>query len=53
MIMVLHRGSLGNDYSVPRILGYYIKKIISIVLNKIQISYLVDKNLFFGEHMSK
>ena len=30
MITVLHRGVLENDYIVPRILGYYIRNIISI-----------------------
>ena len=30
MITVLHRGGLANDYSIPRILGYSIRNIISI-----------------------
>ena len=34
MITVLQRGVLENDYSVPRILGYYISNIISMDLTK-------------------
>ena len=34
MITVLHRGGPENDYSVPRILGYYIRNIISLDLTK-------------------
>ena len=48
MIAVLHRGVPENDDSMPQILGYYIGNIISIDLTKIQASFLVDKNNFFG-----
>ena len=44
MITVLQRGVLENDYSVPRILGYYISNIISMDLTKNQASFLVGKN---------
>ena len=32
MVTVLQRGGLANDYGIPRILGYYIRNIISIDL---------------------
>ena len=35
MITVLHRGVPENDYSVPQILGYYFRNIISTDLTKI------------------
>ena len=44
MITVLQRGVLEHDYSVPRILGYYISNIISMDLTKNQASFLVGKN---------
>ena len=34
IITVLHRGGPPKDYSLPRILGYYIRNIISIDLTK-------------------
>ena len=34
MVTVLHRGVLANDSSIPWILGYYIRNIISIDLTK-------------------
>ena len=42
MITKLQRGVLENDYSVPRILGYYIRNIISIDLKK------KNPGFFFG-----
>ena len=48
MITVLQRGVLENDYSVPRILGYYIRNIISIDLTKRSDLFLIDKKLFLG-----
>ena len=47
MITVLHRGVLENYYRVSRILEYYIRNIISKDLTKDQVSFLVDKNLYF------
>ena len=34
MVTVLHRHGLANDSSIPWILGYYIRNIISIDLKK-------------------
>ena len=42
MITLLHRGVPEDDYSVPRILGYYIRNIISIDLKK------KNPGFFFG-----
>ena len=44
MITVLHRTGLANDYSIPRILDYSIRNIISIDLTKNQI--------YIHEHMT-
>ena len=52
LITVLHRGVPDNDYSVPQILGYYIRNIISIDLTENLGFFFVDKNCYFGE-MSK
>ena len=52
MIRLLHWGVPENDYSVPQILGYYIRNIISIDLKKkIQASFLVDQKRFFGGYV--
>ena len=47
MITVLHRGGLANDYSIPWILGCYIRNIISKDLTKKHI-FSVGKKSFLG-----
>ena len=48
MITVLHRGGLANDYSIPWILGCYIRNIISKDLTKKNILFSVGKKSFLG-----
>ena len=51
MVTVLHRGGLANDSSIPWILGYYIRNIISIDLANIQI-FSFGKKSFLGRGVS-
>ena len=48
MITVLHRGGLANDSSIPRILGFYIKNIISIALTENSDFFSIGKKSFLG-----
>ena len=48
MITVLHRGGLANDYSIPRILGYSKRNIISIDLSKKSDFFHLVRSHFWG-----
>ena len=48
MITVLPRGGLAKDYSIPRILGYSIRNIISIDLTKKIRFFSFGKKSFLG-----
>ena len=52
MITVLHRSGLTNDYSIPRILGYSIRNIISIDLTKKSIFFSFGKKSFLGGYIN-